>query len=211
MKDVAKGGRTVLFVSHNMAAVKALCTRAIFLCDGSIRNNGLPERVLSSYMNEKTSSAYTNGEVSYNHPSVAKIWFSDDQGSFKENFARGEPIVVNVDISNPKSEALKLELAFFDNSGSKIWNFTHDAYGLAPITAAPRAVIHIRFAVPSICIEEIFVHVGLRACAAHDQNYIHHISEGLRFSISAPTTGTYQQPGTVISCPVNFKVFSYEP
>jgi lipopolysaccharide transport system ATP-binding protein len=36
MKDVSKGGRTVLFVSHNMAAVQSLCTRAIVLKDGKV-------------------------------------------------------------------------------------------------------------------------------------------------------------------------------
>src|SRR6187455_1332247 len=36
MKDVATGGRTVLFVSHNMSAVQLLCTRAIYLRAGRI-------------------------------------------------------------------------------------------------------------------------------------------------------------------------------
>jgi lipopolysaccharide transport system ATP-binding protein len=36
MKDVSKGGRTVLFVSHNMAAVQSLCTRAIVLKSGAV-------------------------------------------------------------------------------------------------------------------------------------------------------------------------------
>jgi lipopolysaccharide transport system ATP-binding protein len=36
MKDVSKGGRTVLFVSHNMAAVQSLCTRGIVLKNGQV-------------------------------------------------------------------------------------------------------------------------------------------------------------------------------
>lgn len=36
MKDVSRGGRTVLFVSHNMAAVQSLCTRAIVLEKGTV-------------------------------------------------------------------------------------------------------------------------------------------------------------------------------
>jgi lipopolysaccharide transport system ATP-binding protein len=36
MGDVTKHGRTVLFVSHNMAAIKNLCNRAIWLIDGRI-------------------------------------------------------------------------------------------------------------------------------------------------------------------------------
>jgi lipopolysaccharide transport system ATP-binding protein len=30
MQDISKGGRTVLFVSHNMAAIKQLCTKQLF-------------------------------------------------------------------------------------------------------------------------------------------------------------------------------------
>jgi homopolymeric O-antigen transport system ATP-binding protein len=40
MQDVARGGRTVLFVSHNMAAVEALCGRVIFVENGRIAADG---------------------------------------------------------------------------------------------------------------------------------------------------------------------------
>jgi len=40
MEDVGKEGRTVLFVSHNMAAIQALCSRGIVLNNGSLINNG---------------------------------------------------------------------------------------------------------------------------------------------------------------------------
>ncbi len=34
MREVSKAGRTILFVSHNMAAIKALCDFGIYMCDG---------------------------------------------------------------------------------------------------------------------------------------------------------------------------------
>jgi lipopolysaccharide transport system ATP-binding protein len=40
MSDVAKGGRTVLFVSHNMAAINALCERAVWIDKGRIMQIG---------------------------------------------------------------------------------------------------------------------------------------------------------------------------
>ena len=42
MGDVAREGRTVLFVSHNMVAVQGLCGRAIWLHDGQMRGEGQP-------------------------------------------------------------------------------------------------------------------------------------------------------------------------
>jgi len=45
-------GRTVLFVSHNMAAVKNLCTRAVWLQRGSVRSVGPAEKLVVEYLNE---------------------------------------------------------------------------------------------------------------------------------------------------------------
>ena len=44
MHDVSRGGRTVLFVSHNMAAVQALCQRAIWLDGGRVAADGAHRR-----------------------------------------------------------------------------------------------------------------------------------------------------------------------
>ncbi|ULC60554.1 ABC transporter ATP-binding protein [Flaviramulus sp. BrNp1-15] len=51
MQDISKGeGRTVLFVSHNMAAVKSLCNRAMLLEHGHVIFEGQTDEVISYYM-----------------------------------------------------------------------------------------------------------------------------------------------------------------
>jgi lipopolysaccharide transport system ATP-binding protein len=51
MKDVSKGeGRTVLFVSHNMAAVKSLCTRSVLLENGTLTYDDNTDLVISKYL-----------------------------------------------------------------------------------------------------------------------------------------------------------------
>jgi len=49
MSEIARGGRTVLFVSHNMIAVEALCKSAIFLDAGKLSTIGKPKDVVSEY------------------------------------------------------------------------------------------------------------------------------------------------------------------
>ncbi|TBN03588.1 ABC transporter ATP-binding protein [Hyunsoonleella flava] len=57
MQDISKGeGRTVLFVSHNMASVKKLCTRGILLEHGKIKFSGEIDEVLSIYQKAQTST-----------------------------------------------------------------------------------------------------------------------------------------------------------
>jgi len=52
MGDIAKGGRTVLFVSHNMQAIQKLCTRVIILHEGKMLMDGPPDKVVSKYLGE---------------------------------------------------------------------------------------------------------------------------------------------------------------
>ena len=50
VSEVAKGGRTVLFVSHDISAVNALCDRAILLHEGAILKSGATEEVTRYYL-----------------------------------------------------------------------------------------------------------------------------------------------------------------
>jgi lipopolysaccharide transport system ATP-binding protein len=57
MSDVSeKEGRTVLFVSHNMAALKSLCDRAILLKSGCLVTDGETHDVVSSYLESDNDS-----------------------------------------------------------------------------------------------------------------------------------------------------------
>lgn len=71
MKDVAQGGRTVLFVSHNMQAVQTLCNRAILIDAGHVIETGSTEEVILAYLRNKEVSGKS---VSY-----------EDQGSAPGN------------------------------------------------------------------------------------------------------------------------------
>lgn len=50
MGQAARSGRTVLFVSHNMAAIESLCSRAIWLQGGRCVADGAPSDVISDYV-----------------------------------------------------------------------------------------------------------------------------------------------------------------
>lgn len=55
MQDVSKGqGRTVLFVSHNMAAVQKLCKRGILLENGEVKFSGSVEDTIRMYIDDGT-------------------------------------------------------------------------------------------------------------------------------------------------------------
>src|SRR5262249_35196887 len=57
MKDVSGSGRTVLFVSHNLAAIQQLCGRAILMQQGALVRDGLPANVVKEYLVDHTRAA----------------------------------------------------------------------------------------------------------------------------------------------------------
>lgn len=57
MEEVSKQGRTVLFVSHNMAAVEALCTRCVALRNGRVVNIGESSAVVRQYLSESANAS----------------------------------------------------------------------------------------------------------------------------------------------------------
>lgn len=60
MEEVGKEGRTVLFVSHNMGAVRKLCQKGIFLKDGSVFSEGTMGSVVDSYLSKTLQAESAN-------------------------------------------------------------------------------------------------------------------------------------------------------
>jgi len=56
MSDVSKEGRTVLFVSHNMSAIRSLCSRAILLNDGKVLLDSNVDEVLERYLEKHSEN-----------------------------------------------------------------------------------------------------------------------------------------------------------
>lgn len=60
MSEVAGGGRTVLFVSHNMGAIRNLCSRALLLNGGEVQSIGTTEDAIRAYLADAHSSQRTD-------------------------------------------------------------------------------------------------------------------------------------------------------
>jgi lipopolysaccharide transport system ATP-binding protein len=94
MQDVSKHGRTVLFVSHNMSAVNALCGKAVLLDKGTIVEMGETSRVTERYLTLQTSGVASGGGAGY----VARLAGLDRQIDGFE--------FVSVDLVNPNKPDL---------------------------------------------------------------------------------------------------------
>jgi len=68
MGEIARSGRTVIFVSHNMIAVEELCNRVLWLVDGELAEKAETEKVVSDYV---TTDVAVSTEKVWNDPSTA--------------------------------------------------------------------------------------------------------------------------------------------
>jgi lipopolysaccharide transport system ATP-binding protein len=66
MEDVASGGRTVLFVSHNMQAIRTLCDTAVWIDAGTVVRSGEADTIVGEYLSRMTEKeaflTWTPGE-----------------------------------------------------------------------------------------------------------------------------------------------------
>ena len=67
MGEVAKGGRTVLFVSHNMAAIQGLCSSALLLDRGKMIYHGDFASALSLYLEQSKAGTTRGGSLADRH------------------------------------------------------------------------------------------------------------------------------------------------
>lgn len=74
MEDVGKEGRTVLFVSHNMAVLSSLCQKTIWLLDGRVHSMGNSAKITSQYL---TYGSQNSGEVYISNQNINREFSFD--------------------------------------------------------------------------------------------------------------------------------------
>jgi lipopolysaccharide transport system ATP-binding protein len=100
MGDVARQGRTVLFVSHNMAAINRLCSRAIWLQDGQLRRAGATTEIVGCYLAEGADIA---AQVSFERRSNAIVQYksvcvTDSKGNVSQYIPDDQEFAIELEI-----------------------------------------------------------------------------------------------------------------
>ena len=138
MSDVAHEGRTVLFVSHNMASVSSLCDYCIWLERGKIKSVGETEQIVANYVNSTEQIGSTplnlrtdrsgNGDLIFTNISII-----GNEGIKKDNFLCGEKLTIILDYKKNEVVPLKnvkVGLLFWGTMGQYIFSCKSDlTYG----------------------------------------------------------------------------------
>jgi len=122
MQDVSKGeGRTVLFVSHNMTAVKNLCKRGVLLENGTMADTGNIDYIVETYLNKnKPKLGYDLTQYdSFTGKGILRCGKVEIHSSNEPNgiIVNNKPASVQIEIINEKHATGKLEVALVFRNG----------------------------------------------------------------------------------------------
>lgn len=96
MGSFAQSGRTVLFVSHNMEAIRALCQRCVWMKDGRLHEDGEAEEVVDAYFKGTSvdqSFSYSNQDYGL---TIKKVALRNDRGEEASQYRPGEDLTVEI-------------------------------------------------------------------------------------------------------------------
>lgn len=103
MRELGMGGRTLVFVSHNMAAIENLCKRTIWIADGRIERDGDTKEVVQAYLNSfgaaDRQSLDLSGVLERQGTGLIrflKMEFFDEYGNEQRVFRSGDPLRVRL-------------------------------------------------------------------------------------------------------------------
>jgi ABC-type polysaccharide/polyol phosphate transport system ATPase subunit len=136
MGEAAEETRTVLFVSHDLDAINKLCTRAIWLEDGSVRGDGPPHEIVSGYLRERVGRALSADFEDPGHlASLAHVSVRSREGEPITRLPRDRPFSIHLDVRVLESlPGLDVAVLIGDKGGAGVIDATRsDHPGLGPL------------------------------------------------------------------------------
>ena len=104
--EVAQGGRTVLFVSHNMGAIRSLCTEVVWLNDGRIVSHGECSTVVGEYLRttiERSGSSIALGNIPRQSGAGSRMKIISVEFNGGMPVLHGEPLKVSIEFETAEA------------------------------------------------------------------------------------------------------------
>lgn len=134
MSDVASEGRTVLFVSHNMAAIQNLCGQTILLKQGVVAGIGATQELLKMYLAEKEVKKSIPLKLRADREGTQNVYLTDI-------VVNGQPNPENVFVRTGDELQCMVSYRMIRNSGELVFHMgIYDLFGIQIIHLNSRLV-----------------------------------------------------------------------
>ena len=122
MNSISRGhGRTVLFVSHNLASISALCTTALLINKGTAKKYESADSAITSYLEtarDRTLGFYLNNDSQHNR-AINKVELLNESGTRTYSLLTGEKFTIRVFLSTFSKDITGTIIGIAINSSSR--------------------------------------------------------------------------------------------
>jgi lipopolysaccharide transport system ATP-binding protein len=143
MRELKRGDTTIVFVSHNMDAVRNFCTRGVFLLDGQIAFDGATDQAIEQYYRhaDRAPVAFWPSHEESLAPArrraeITSAAILDDQGRALDRLTPGKPCGLRVQyVAVEPLAGAQMAIAIYDADGTLVagFNSKHDKAALGPL------------------------------------------------------------------------------
>lgn len=199
MGDVSKGeGKTILFVSHNMAAIKNLCNNVIILNQGKVSYNGNIDKGIRSYLDNQAGTGmvhYTNSNLQ-TVSGFEEIKIENIHGEIASEFAFDEEVFISMKLKvNEAHVSSRIAIRFVDNMERIVFTIEKAVAEFLN----KQGKVHVRIKIPS---KLLVPNKYILTCVLHVPNV--QLFEGLKdivsFEILETGSKLYLHSGTDYGC-----------
>jgi ABC-type polysaccharide/polyol phosphate transport system ATPase subunit len=183
--EFKQGGGTIVFVSHDAAAVERLCPRAVLLQDGAVAFDGPVHDALARYRRQLVEQAAASGASPADRADggtmVADVRLVDPAGGTRDQFLAGDPLALELVVraaSEPVAPLLRLALR--DDSGLLVAEEDVDTATLG--WERGNGDLRLRLDVPSPPLQFGRFHVGLELLSG-DGRLLHELADHPTFVV----------------------------
>jgi ABC-type glutathione transport system ATPase component len=214
MNDVAHGGRTVIFVSHNMGAIKSLCSRAIWIDKGRIAAEGPANTIVGKYLDSVHDGFVISAPKPRDKLVIERVVLRDHHGAVASEFRGGEPITVEVHYhARQRIEHPHFIVPVFGPYGPLfIASMLFD--GWTPESIEGDGTISVEFTPPFLLPQTFTVAIGVRAAdgvtpVMETKNDVAFFSVGgmmAEYGFQGPSADTFVAESTSMVVPYKWKL-----
>lgn len=186
MQDIsAGGGRTVLFVSHNMASVRKICNKGLLMRNGKIAMIDEVERVVDNYLSSEAKQIFKQEWELKNAPGndfvrMKKVEVKAMNNQALENFDVKTPLEISVKFYNliNKTTELYVSLHLYSYEGLCIFNVGSE------IKPFQKGIVESILKIPECFLNDGNYFVSVMILDANGPKVLFHLQECLSFEIN---------------------------
>jgi len=192
MSEVAEGGRTVLFVSHNLGAVSGLCKKSMLVSNGKVGGFGYSHKIIKTYVSKNQLSGsvdLSNWNLDRIGDGPYRILYLETKNKKKQiqsQFSYGERIIFSIGISAEIEQICIIGLSIRNSKGYLIHHFSNldDSTEIR----LPSDTVEVEMCLDRVILNDdlyvISIWLGDRFNTLHDR-----VGNCLSFTIRSPSEG----------------------